>query len=204
MVYIIGLIPLFHSSSSSSPFFLFSSFKATKDYAGLYFVASGPSGSLLLLRKKNKKRNLAAQDLWSEHNVARLTTEYRLWATKNTIKYKNNSTSTKRAVLYIGLFWKQRWTSVIRARRADLDQTGSPTWSAVGRTGGEQTGPGCPCDERRKQAHGGGELVRPPSLGGYLEAREVRVTFTRRHTRSGQTFGIASSMTKISHINPKS
>lgn len=106
-------------------------------------------------------------------------------------------------MLHIGLFSKLGWTSVIRARRADLDQTGSPTWSAAGRTGGEQTGPGCPCDERRKQARGGGELVRPPSLGGYLEAREVKVTFTKRHARWGQTFRIATSMTKASHINHK-
>lgn len=128
--------------------------------------------------KKNKTKHiLAAQDFWSEHNVARLTTECRLWCTKNTIKDKKTSPQpeTKRA-----------------ARWADLDQTGSPTWSAGGRTGGEQTGPGCPCDERRKQARGGGVLVRQPSRGGYLEAREVKVTFA-----SVQTFIITSSISKL-------
>lgn len=52
--------------------------------------------------------------------------------------------------------------------RANLDQRGSPAWSAAGRTGGGQTGPGCPCDERRTPVHGGGAFVQRPSLGGYL------------------------------------
>lgn len=49
--------------------------KPTKDYAGLYFVASRASGSVLFLRGEKKQKNImAAQDLWTEHNVALLTT----------------------------------------------------------------------------------------------------------------------------------
>lgn len=55
---------------------------------------------------------------------------------------------------------------------ANLDQRGSPAWSAAGRTGGGQTGPGCPCDGRRTPVHGGGAFVRRPSLGGYLSEEE--------------------------------
>lgn len=38
--------------------------------------------------KKRKKKSMAAQDLWSAHNVALLTTEYLLWGAKNTIEDK--------------------------------------------------------------------------------------------------------------------
>lgn len=55
---------------------------------------------------------------------------------------------------------------------ADLDQTGSPAWSAAGRTGGAQTGRGCPCDGRRTPVHVGGASEQQPSLGGYLRERD--------------------------------
>lgn len=58
--------------------------------------------------------------------------------------------------------------------RADLDQTGSPAWSAAGRTGGVQTGRGCPCVGRRTPVRAGGASERQPSLGGYLRERRQR------------------------------
>lgn len=54
----------------------------------------------------------------------------------------------------------------------DLDQRGSPAWSAAGRTGGAPIGPGCPFGGRRTPARGGGASARRPSLGGYLGGEE--------------------------------
>jgi len=64
---------------------------------------------------------------------------------------------------------------------AHLDQTGSPAWSAAGRTGGAPTGRGCPCDGRRTPARAGGASERRPSLGGYLRRRG---TFNVSHQMS--------------------
>lgn len=60
----------------------------------------------------------------------------------------------------------------------DLDQKGSPAWSAAGRTGGVQKGQGCPCVGRHTQVHGGGVFVQQPSLGGYLREKDSGEEFT--------------------------
>lgn len=61
---------------------------------------------------------------------------------------------------------------------ADLDQTGSPAWSAAGRTGGALTDQGCPCAARHTPVHAGGASVQQPSLGGYLREGQQRDSHT--------------------------